>query len=337
MSHTTGKWYHVSISLNTSTKAYRIRVWDDNASSVTESTGSVTNAVTINDSEAIGAKQSGIVIDELYVYSGILSAADMDAIRGGTYAAVNNDYSTEPRAVASWPLDGGVHTADVVGTNTLTDSGTSADAVTFKEGGGSLVSSGGAVYMKIADADMDSDFPLSNGASQPTFSVCFWYRPSSVASTGHMIEMGNTLSASAKLEVTQQNSGKIRYQIGYNNGANYEAMTESTTQMTVSQWYFIGISHDDVAKKGILYIYDATGASDETLRKTFTNNVNQSAGDSPPLYIMNNTAETSAAPGRYDVMTWFNRALLVEEMKEIRQGVYEGPMSVNTVLPGHMF
>lgn len=90
---TDGQWYHFGVTVNTSTWAYRIRIWDDNGSAIlgTDKTGTLTNGMANLDQDGtiFISSGSGYGIDghedELTVWNKELSTADIDAIRSGTY------------------------------------------------------------------------------------------------------------------------------------------------------------------------------------------------------------------------------------------------------------
>jgi len=84
-------WYHVGVTYQDSDQVYRIRIWDDTAGAIlgVDLTGVgvnifVTNgAVKVGDDQA-GAKMDG-KIDEMVIFNDILTVAQIDAIRAGTY------------------------------------------------------------------------------------------------------------------------------------------------------------------------------------------------------------------------------------------------------------
>jgi hypothetical protein len=86
------QWYHVGITYNDADRSYRIRVYDASADSTLERTGVFANAISVNKSDmAIGALPGSSVyyadglMDELVVFKDILTAAEIDKIRQGTY------------------------------------------------------------------------------------------------------------------------------------------------------------------------------------------------------------------------------------------------------------
>lgn len=87
---TTNIWYHVGVTYDDSDKSYRIRIWDDNASSATETTGNATNNINIEtaDQRVIATSSDNDFAgqhDEIVVFKDVLSAAEIDKIRSGTY------------------------------------------------------------------------------------------------------------------------------------------------------------------------------------------------------------------------------------------------------------
>ena len=93
------QWYHVGITYDGPTKAYRIRVWDETGGSATETTGTATNAMNIENgtfgvmNQNVGDSTPGDswalrgYIDEVVVFNDVLTADEIDQIRGGTYGA----------------------------------------------------------------------------------------------------------------------------------------------------------------------------------------------------------------------------------------------------------
>ncbi|MCJ7546801.1 MAG: LamG domain-containing protein [Deltaproteobacteria bacterium] len=84
-------WYHVGVTYQDSDQAYRIRIWDDTAGAIlgVDKTGNGLNAW-IGDGDlsitSAGAMTSlTALVDEIVVFNDILTVAEIDAIRAGTY------------------------------------------------------------------------------------------------------------------------------------------------------------------------------------------------------------------------------------------------------------
>jgi len=93
------KWYHVGMTYDGATKGWMIRIWDDDASSVGETTG--TGAQVMNCGGAgfyICNYQdlfNGILgqIDEVTIFNDVLTADQIDMIRLGTYSGTGEGSS----------------------------------------------------------------------------------------------------------------------------------------------------------------------------------------------------------------------------------------------------
>ncbi len=91
-----GRWYHVGITFNSASKAYRIRIWDATANAIlgTDLTGTATHNVTFDAGEVRIGQSAGRstynynldgMLDEFVVFNDILTSAEIDKIRQGTY------------------------------------------------------------------------------------------------------------------------------------------------------------------------------------------------------------------------------------------------------------
>lgn len=98
---TTGRWYHLGFTYEYTTRAWKLVVWDDTASSkLIDTSGTSTNTISVAPSSfGLGCgwfnsttqpnadSTSDGLIDELVVFNDILSAGEIDQIRAGTYGA----------------------------------------------------------------------------------------------------------------------------------------------------------------------------------------------------------------------------------------------------------
>jgi hypothetical protein len=80
-------WYHVGVTWDNATKAYRIRVWDDNAGAIlgTDLTGTGNNAMHIGSADFILGSSWISLIDEVVVLDGVLTPEEIDQVRQGTF------------------------------------------------------------------------------------------------------------------------------------------------------------------------------------------------------------------------------------------------------------
>jgi hypothetical protein len=90
-----GRWYHVAWTYDGSTKAWRVRVWDDTAQAVTETTGTATNTMSPDTAdfdigrllETNNCEMDG-KIDELLIFKDVLTSTEIDSIRKGIYPSL---------------------------------------------------------------------------------------------------------------------------------------------------------------------------------------------------------------------------------------------------------
>jgi len=87
------RWYHVGVTYDVSDRSGRIRVWDDTAGALLDSdeTGTFTATDARDVGLTIGARGDGNrehdgYLDEIVVFDDVLSTAEIDQIRAGTYA-----------------------------------------------------------------------------------------------------------------------------------------------------------------------------------------------------------------------------------------------------------
>lgn len=86
-----GRWYHIGATYDSSNDSYRLRIYDATADSVTEDTGTSTVSVgTCAEPVSLGSDADRADsldgrLDEVVVFNDILTAAQIDAIRNGTY------------------------------------------------------------------------------------------------------------------------------------------------------------------------------------------------------------------------------------------------------------
>lgn len=93
---TADRWYHVGITYDNADYSYRIRIWDDTAGEIlgTDATGNHSGSVPATDAGLyIGTRNDmnreyGGLIDELVVFDDVLTTAEIDSIRAGTYRGV---------------------------------------------------------------------------------------------------------------------------------------------------------------------------------------------------------------------------------------------------------
>ena len=88
----TNKWYHVTMTYDSSTKGVKIRVYDEDATTASESTATLSNEMTIAATTFTLCNVNYIAtygmvgqIDEAVMFNDVLTSDEIDQIRSGTY------------------------------------------------------------------------------------------------------------------------------------------------------------------------------------------------------------------------------------------------------------
>jgi hypothetical protein len=86
-------WYHVAVTHNHADHAYRIRIWDDTAGAIlgVDKTGNTVHPFLSSANFYLGYSSTILTLggneDEVVAFNDVLSVAEIDAIRAGTYGA----------------------------------------------------------------------------------------------------------------------------------------------------------------------------------------------------------------------------------------------------------
>jgi hypothetical protein len=86
------RWYHVGVTYNDTDRSYRIRIYDADADATVELAGTFPHGVAVTKSDMAIGTLPGIpwyyaiaLIDECVVFNDVLTVAEIDKIRQGTY------------------------------------------------------------------------------------------------------------------------------------------------------------------------------------------------------------------------------------------------------------
>lgn len=238
-----------------------------------------------------------------------------------------NDFSGDANCIALWRFENGALTTDSQGSNTLTNTGVTADTVNYQEG----AAAGDWEYgdsddMAIDDGDLSSGFPLKSTEVNRTFSICYWVRLETISPSWKYINWSK--------EMTGWSTGTS----GYFLGTNYFFYLKRTTQSvsvastgtglsaTTGVWYHIGLSHNDNTGELHIRIYDS---SNTTVYDNTATHSPATYGDvidtDTPFYLGRMiTPDTFGRrfDGQMDEFVVFNDILTNDEIDQIRSGTY---------------
>jgi hypothetical protein len=157
---------------------------------------------------------------------------------------VANDFSGDSDVVALYRFESGALTTDSKNSNDLTAVNTpTADTTNYKEGSASaLCDNANERYFQIADAALQSGFPLKYGESNTTFTVCSWFR--SIDGTANHAIVGkyeNTGVNARSIAIwVSASTDDLRVTLGYNSGQSAESVYDGpASQIDQNKWYHL--------------------------------------------------------------------------------------------------
>jgi hypothetical protein len=227
-----------------------------------------------------------------------------------------NVFSADTDCKALWLISSTL-TADGKGTNTLTNDGVTDDGADFKAGSASGVFASPA-YLSIADASLDTGFPLKVGNTNEAMGVGFWVKFTSAPVGTVNIFKKDYYPGKSSLNIYVESSLALMLSFGYNSGADVVGwQPQSGFYLTTGRWYHFEFSYnglyavrlriwDDVAgsyildKTHILY-YDKISITDAAL---------------------NLGCSSESLLGKMNEVVIFGREVSTDDWDLIRQGYY---------------
>jgi len=249
-----------------------------------------------------------------------------------------NNFSSDPDVVALYRFEAGALTTDSSGKgNTLTSSGSpESDTTNYKEGSAAVrLVYGDADRFHRDDVDLSSDFPLKNGTSNNVFSIVAWIRPTTINSsyTHCIAAKWDSYNGRRTFHFSVEgSSGKLRINLGYNNGSSSTAFLHNSVLIT-DTWYHVTLAYRNSDKTYALRVRDASGnVVGSDVEGTWDNNINiEDAPFTIGVFNYNGTYySTSRFDGQLDELVVFKRFLAVSESTAIATGVY-GQTATKTV------
>jgi hypothetical protein len=239
-----------------------------------------------------------------------------------------NDFTIDSRCKALWRLENGALTTDTIGTNTLSASTSSptADTGDYKEGAACAdFEYSDTQYFTIADASLDSGFPLKSGETNKKFTWCCWIKQESQAATTQYILSKYASVGSKMCFAIGTFSNVLRLWWGYSSGAltNYY---DTGIAIANGEWYHVAVMVDGTTNtimnvivykvsNSTIYTYSATQTGAITIT-TAAFRIGARDGD-----------ESYRWDGKIDEVLVFNDCLTDMDIQLIRQGNYNSTYS----------
>ncbi len=123
------------------------------------------------------------------------------------------------------------------------------------------------------------------------------------------------------IDIRVGSDGKIKFYIGYNGGASSE-LIYNVGSLVAGRWYHFGFTFDDSDKSWKVQCYDDT--AEIRIHNANGNSTNNISVEDASVGIGATFSAGPAAPmdGEMDEVVVFKDILSVDEIVEIRQGIY---------------
>jgi len=232
-----------------------------------------------------------------------------------------NNFSADNNCKAVWNLESGALTADSKGGNILTNSGVDEDLVNFKQGACSgLWVRANADYMTIADAALDSGFPLKSGEANKSFSFTFWVRFANAAFYQYLMNKSGGYGNRSLIIYLYGN--KIQLEISANGIAWNSYIHASALSNNV--WYHVGITYDAEDDSYRIRIWDDTAQA--ILGEDKVGTATDILVSTADLFLSLTGVNLGA---NLDEIAIFNDVLTADEIDQIRAGTYGAVVGTN--------
>jgi hypothetical protein len=232
-----------------------------------------------------------------------------------------NNFSGDANCVALWKFDNDA--TDSKGENDLTPvNSPTYDSGDKKEGTHSAdLEESSTQYFTIDDGDLDAGFPGKSGTSEQSFSICLWVKPESFTNyTSLAGKFGASGHRSYSLTLWQP-TGRLFFQVAYNNGANYTSI-EFETVLETGKWYHIAAVYDSSDNSMKLRVWDDDAGTLLDSNKGGTAGGDMSPSDAPLEIGRYAVTDAYALDGRIDEVVIFKDVLSDAEIDKIRAGTY---------------
>jgi hypothetical protein len=212
----------------------------------------------------------------------------------------------------------------------VTDHEATVDTTHKQEGAAAAdFEAGTPCYMTIADAALDTGFPLKSGDTNKKISVCFWIKPESVPTTGNTMYLfskwdeGNSKRSFAILIVEDSGSHYITLEIGRNSGANYLLALNPAVSISADSWYHVACTYNDSNRRYSIRVYVLSSQATGAVSGCFPDNM--SITDAPVYLGASADLSGSYYDGILDEVVVFKDIITSVEADDIAAITYTGP------------
>ena len=320
----TGQWYFFHVVFDDPNNTCDIRVYDATEDKWALSENTPTDAMNCEDSQLFFGRQGGGnyfdgLLDEVAIFTKVLSNADANSIVAGTY-----DYASEPNVLSVYQMDTKGLAWDDQENNHMR-----GWPIPNQTGPGSLraVQFGPDTVnpqLSLPDASLSAKFPGKNGASQEVMTICFWLKPDNPAADyEHIVgKAENTDGWITGYDITRP----IRILAGEFAG-DPSALVEVAHDMASGTWYHFAAVIDVGNTRVYGRLYDSNDTTVYTIETTSASFADiTTTYDFKIGYLEKTDDEFNGAIAEVII---FNRILTANEIDEIRNGTFGASSNAN--------
>lgn len=171
-------------------------------------------------------------------------------------------YTVDANCMAIWNMESGALTTDSKGTNTLTNSGVTADTAGEPQGSAwGLFTRSESDYMTITDTNLDTDYPLKSGEVQKSWTKVFWVELNTVDVTEYQTIYNKGYGAADKsINIVVNSDNKVEVFLS-SDGTLWDNSFSHGSALSVDNLYHVTVTYDETNGAYRIRIWDEDGSA----------------------------------------------------------------------------
>ena len=237
----------------------------------------------------------------------------------GTLPDPQQGFTDDATTVALYQFEGAFLIVDSIGSNTLTNN----NGVTFNSSdtqeASFSASFDGTNYFTLPHAGQSTDFPLKNGETNSTFTITAWFKLTDTSGPKVIWGKGDAVNRSVQFAILA--NGNLGYRV--HTGVIFED-NDFGASLTANVWYHHGLEVNHLTNTYRLVLWNDTTASETIVTATGTVGV---PTPQAPWSIGATGDGSDRITGLMDEYSVNGRLLGIPDIRQIRQGIYDGPLA----------
>lgn len=238
----------------------------------------------------------------------------------GTLPPTQAGFTDDATTVAVYQFEGPLNLLeDAIGGNTLTNNNSVGTDASDTQEASFSASFNGSNWLSIADGSQDTGFPLKNGETNKEFTITQWFKLTNVTGPKVLWGKGDAVNRSVQFAVLA--NGNLGYRV--HTGVVFEDI-DLGASLTANVWYHYGFEANHNTNAHRLVLWNDSTASETIVTASGTVAVPTPAA---PFTIGASGDGANYVTGLFDEFSINGRILGIPDIRQIRQGVYDGPLS----------